>query len=51
MVPHSLHGTFVPGLFFDKEKVKRASKLFEVADKKGWNEVQSDFSSLGGNSM
>uniref|UniRef100_A0A7R9UG98 Carotenoid oxygenase n=1 Tax=Pinguiococcus pyrenoidosus TaxID=172671 RepID=A0A7R9UG98_9STRA len=48
-IPHGLHGTFVPGLAFDLDKAKRASKLFTMAEKNKWNEVKSDFSGLGAN--
>ena len=50
-IPHGLHGTFVPGLLFDIDKAKRASKLFLLNEKRGWNVVKSDFSGLGANMM
>jgi len=46
-IPHGLHGKFVPGLSFDEDKAKRASKLFIMAEKNKWNEVKSEFSGLG----
>lgn len=46
-IPHSLHGTFVPGLEFDFEKAKRNSILMDMNDRKQWNSVNSDFSGLG----
>ena len=46
-IPYGLHGTFAPGLVFNKDDVERRWLACNALESKSWNKMDGGFSGLG----